>query len=67
MTKRTGRRRLAEEPATVTLQVRVTPGQRLDIRRVAQDNGTNVSGVLREAVNEYVSDYRETRVFRTTK
>lgn len=67
MTKRRGRHRLAEEPARDRVQLRVTAGQRLDLRRVAQENGTDVSGILREAVNEYVSDYRDTRVFRRTK
>lgn len=67
--RRPGRPPLDEEAATSRIHVRVTPGQRLEIRRVAAENGTDVSGVIREAVNEYVSDYRETHrtVFRRPK
>jgi hypothetical protein len=64
-----GRPPLDEEPATTAIRVRVTPAQRLELRRVADENGTGMSGVIREAVNEYVSDYRETqrRPFRRHK
>ncbi|HEX4861732.1 MAG TPA: hypothetical protein VFV07_10885 [Rhizomicrobium sp.] len=65
--RRKGRRPLAEEPATAQVQLRVTPAQRLDLRRVADEHRTNVASILREAVNEFVSDYRERRVFRRTK
>ena len=67
MTRRRGRRPIADEPASVQVYLRVTPGQRLDLRRVADENRTNVAGLLRAAVNEYVSDYREQRVFRRAK
>lgn len=62
--KRRGRKPIAEEPAREIVRVRVTSAQRLDLKRVADDNGTGISGVIREAVNEYVSDYREHRLFR---
>jgi hypothetical protein len=65
-TRKRGRPR-STDPATSMIQVRVTPGQRLELRRVAEDNRTHVSGVIREAVNEYVADYRERRVFVTTR
>lgn len=61
--KRRGRPAIHDEP-TESLRVRVSAAQRLDLRRVAEDNGTNMSGVIREAVNEYVSDYRDRRLFR---
>lgn len=61
--KKRGRPRVHDEPTSV-VGVRVTPAQRLELRRVAAENGTGVSGVIREAVEEYVSDYRETGVFR---
>jgi len=67
MAKRTGRPPLNDVPATTRISVRVTPAQRLDLRRVATDNGTGVSGVIREAVNEYVTDYDDRRPFVRTK
>lgn len=68
MTKRPrGRPTISDVPATTRIYVRVTPAQRLDIRRVASDNGTGVSGIIREAVNEYVGDYDDRRPFVRTK
>ena len=64
---RKGRRPLADEAATSHVHLRVTPGQRLELRRVADENRTDVAGLLREAVNEYVADYRERRPFRIPK
>lgn len=66
-TKRRGRPPLNEVPATERINVRLTSAQRLELRRVATDNGTGMSGVIREAVNEYVSDYGERRPFRPHK
>jgi hypothetical protein len=60
--KRGGRPR-SIDPATTAIRVRVTDAQRLDLRRVAAENRTNISGVIRQAVNEYVSDYRSRLVF----
>jgi hypothetical protein len=62
-----GRPPLNEVAATERIYVRVTPAQRLELRRVASDNKTHVSGIIREAVNEYVSDYGERNPFRRTK
>lgn len=65
-----GRKPLEDEPASKTINVRVTPAQRLALKRVASENPSRggVSGVIREAVNEYVSDYDERRrPFRTHK
>lgn len=67
MAKRPGRPPLNDVPATTRISVRVTPAQRLDLRRVATENGTGVSGILREAVNEYVNDYDDRRTFVRTK
>lgn len=64
--KRRGRPQ-STEPANQTIRVRVTPAQRLELRRVATENGTRVAGIIREAVNEYVADYRERGVFVGTK
>lgn len=67
MAKSVGRPPLNDVPATTRIMVRVTPAQRLELRRVATDNRTGVSGIIREAVNEYVSDYGDRRPFGRTK
>ena len=68
MSKRpTGRPPLYDVVASARISVKVTPAQRLELRRVASDTGTGVSGIIREAVNEFVSDYGERRPFRRTK
>lgn len=63
MTKRTGRPPLADVPSSARVELRVTPAQRLELRRVASENRTGMSGILREAINEFVADYRERRTF----
>lgn len=55
------------EPATEAIRVRVTREQRRELRRVARENRTDVTGVIRDAVNTYVADYRERPVFRGPK
>jgi hypothetical protein len=68
LTKRpTGRPSLYDEPVSQRIYVKVTPAQRLELRRVANDNGTGVSGLIREAVNEFCGDYGERRPFGRTK
>ena len=61
--KRIGRPPIYDVPTTARLYVRVTSAQRLALERVAEQNRTDLSGVIREAVNEYVTDYGERRVF----
>lgn len=51
------------EPASETIRVRVTPGQRADLERVAAANHTDVASVIREAVNEYAADFGAARPF----
>lgn len=51
------------EPATAAIRIRVTPEQRRELQRVARENQTDVAAVIREAVNVYVADYRESGVF----
>lgn len=63
MSKPTGRPPIADVPATARIEFRVTPAQRLELRRVASDNRTGVAGIIREAVNEYVADYGDRRPF----
>jgi len=63
----TGRPPLFEVAASDRIYVNVTPAQRLELRRVASDNGTGIAGIIREAVNEYVADYGERKPFRRRK
>jgi hypothetical protein len=56
-----------DEPATAVIRCRITPSQMRDLAQVARDNDTDLSGVIRQAVNEYVSDYRDRKVFRRTE
>lgn len=57
----------ADAPATDTIRVRVTPDEKRDLQQVARQNGTDLSGVIRDAVNEYVADQRDDPAFRGTK
>lgn len=56
-----------DEAVTEVIRVRVTPAQRMELCRVARENGTLVSEVIREAVDEYCSDYRDSGIFRGTR
>jgi len=67
MHTRTGRPPLSDVAATQRITVRVTPAQRLELRRVASDNRTGMAGIIREAVNEYVADYGDRHPFRHPK
>lgn len=53
-----GRHRV-DDPAVVVIRVRVTRAEQVDLARVARDNRTTVSGVIRDSVDEYVADYSE--------
>lgn len=61
------RPRAFTEPATEVIRVRVTRAQRRAIESVAAENNTSIAGVIRDAVDDYVADYRETGVFRGPK
>jgi hypothetical protein len=57
--KRTGGRPpLYETAASQRIVVRVTPAQRLELRRVADQQGTGMAGVIRELIDERVEDRR---------
>lgn len=57
-TKRTrGRPPLYDTRATARVELHLTPAQRLELRRIADASGTGIAGVIREAVNCYVTDY----------
>ncbi len=63
-----GRPSRGDTAATDTIRVRVTPAERRDLQQVAQLNHTDVAGAIRQAVNDYVADYREAHpVFRGPK
>ena len=61
-----GRPPIGDEAASARVTVRVTAAQRLQLRRVATSNriAGGMSGVLREAVGEFVADCEERRLFR---
>ena len=59
----TGRKAAFGVPASEAIRVRVTPEQRRALEEVAQENRTDLSGVIRDAVNTYVSDYKDDRPF----
>jgi len=63
---RRGRPR-SPEPASSRIDVRMTAAQRLALREVASENGMRLSAMVREAVDTWVGDYRDRRVFRTHK
>jgi hypothetical protein len=70
MTKRLrGRPPIDDEPSTARIAVRVTAAQRLELRRVAHDQGVKggMSGVVREAVGEYIADSDERTLFRRAR
>lgn len=46
-------------PASAVIVVRVTAEQRSDLERAARVNRTDITGVIREAVNVYVSECLE--------
>ena len=52
MAKRLGRPLLYDAPTSERLSINVTPGQRVAVQRVAQENGQTVTGIIREALNE---------------
>lgn len=57
--RKPGRPALFFVAATRSVEFRVTSGQLEALRQVASDERKTVSSVIRDAVNEYVSDYRE--------
>jgi len=50
---------MGDAPATERIEIRVTPAQRLELRRVADANGLRLSTMVREAVNVYAADSGE--------
>ena len=61
--RRLGRPSLYGSRATQRIEFVVTVEQRRDLERVAAEQGKPLSTVIREAVNEFVGDYGERKVF----
>lgn len=59
-----GRKPRNDTAASDGLSIRLTIAERTDLESVAKESGTTLTEVLREAVNEYVADYRDRAVFR---
>lgn len=52
------------ESATEAVKIRLTPTERRDLEQVARDNRhASLADAIREAINEYVSDFRDRSVF----
>jgi hypothetical protein len=58
-----GRRPRAGVRSTQRIQSFVTAEERQELKRVAVESGKPEAEIIREAVNEFVSDYGEKRVF----
>lgn len=61
--RRPGRPALFGARANRRIEFVVTDEQRRELEHVAADQGKPIATVIREAVNEYVSDYSERTVF----
>jgi hypothetical protein len=65
--RRRGRpRRVEGEVASERIWGWVTPTERAALLWVATENGLEISQIIRDAVNEYVADYSDKRVFSVT-
>lgn len=62
--RRRGRRPRAGEAATIRVEFVVTRAERVELDAVAGECELTLADVIREAVNEYVSDYRDRKVFK---
>lgn len=58
-----GRHRVYDDVVSVRHEFRSTPAQAEELRSMAKEEGRKLATIIRDAVNEYVSDYRERRVF----
>lgn len=60
---RRGRPTRGGEPATKRREFRLTPPEDQDLKAISRETGAPVATIVRDAVNEYVSDFRERQVF----
>ena len=56
--------RVAGEAASVRIWAWLTRSERDALQRVANETGEPLAVILRDAVNEYVSEFCERRIFR---
>lgn len=59
--------RIPGERSTRPVQIRMTPTEYRDLEQIARDNLKTPAEVIRDAVNEYVTDYRDRRLFSQTR
>lgn len=52
---------------TRKIEIRVTEAQYADLQNVARMEGRKPSAVIRDAVDEYVGDFRERKMFFVSK
>lgn len=64
---RRGRKATYGRPMTKKIEVWVTEAQYADFQSVCQAEARNKSEVIRDAVDSYVGDFRERRVFNQPK
>ena len=62
-----GRPPLNGVPTTTRIAVALTPVQRLELQRFARDHGLTLTTVVRAAVNCFVHDSGEPRLFVKTR
>jgi hypothetical protein len=55
---RPGRPPLYEPAASERIEVRVTPEQRTELQRAAEERGSTISAVVRELLDERIEDHR---------
>jgi hypothetical protein len=60
---RGGRPPRAGQRSTRRIEFVVTPDEYADLEKVAADHQQPIAAIIRQAVNEFVADYRETKVF----
>jgi hypothetical protein len=65
--KRSRLTRIPGELSSRRVQLRMTPTEYRGLERVAEDNLVSPAEVIRNAVNEFVADYQERRVFVRTR
>jgi hypothetical protein len=58
---RAGRPPRAEVPSHARVEILVTEEEHARLRQLAQENRSTLAGIVREAVNEYVSEWLERR------
>lgn len=51
------------EPMDAAIRIRVNARHRAELEQVAAELDMDVATIIRDAVNEFVADYRERRVF----